>query len=151
MRTQTFDRSGKLVSETLWDSASLKRHVSVVRYERETSGIIVDGQFLSTNRDEIGHWYPRFSNAWGWLHEDPMSRAGNPEGIYPYKPRGGKPVILTAQQVLRCYDRLAWYINACFGAEKNIYEAIDAAETPEQLDATAGTLDFYWPPREFTQ
>ncbi len=134
-----------------WDAASLKEHVAAVRYERETMGLIVDNQFISSHRDEIGHWYPRFSNAWGWLNNDPISRAGNPDGIYPYKPRGGEPVVLTAQQVVRFYDRLAWYINACFGAEKMICTAIDEATSEAELDAIAESIDQYWPPREFTQ
>lgn len=137
--------------EIPWDNQSLKEHVAALRYDRETMGIVVDGQLISSHRDEIGHWYPRFSNAYGWLNNDPISLAGNPDGIYPYKPRGGGPVILNAQQVMRCYDRLAWYINACFGAEKIIGDAIDASTTPEQLDAIEATLHQYWPPREFNQ
>lgn len=134
-----------------WDAASLKDHVAALRYERETMGIVVDGQPVSSERDEISHWYPRFSNALGWLNKDPMSLAGNPSGVYPYKPRGGDPVILSAQQVVRCYDRLAWYVNACFASEKAICDAIDGASTSEDFDAIADSLDQYWPSNEFTQ
>jgi len=123
-----------------------KKLISAIRYENETAGIEIEGQQFSTERDEIGHWYPRFSNAWGWLNNDPVSRKGNPGGIYPYKPKKGKPVILTPEQVIRAYDRVAFYINSCFGVESYLYGLLDAGTPVEQV---TGMLTQVWPTRQY--
>ncbi len=126
--------------------AGAKQYISAERFKKETGGISIDGQAITTERDEIGHWFPRFFNAYQWLQGDARVRAVNPQGIYPYKPKNGDPVILGAMQVVRAYECLAWYINACFAVEDQLYESLKSA-TIEQVLASMPSA---WPQREFT-
>lgn len=103
-----------------------KQYITSERYTKETGGITVGGQFVSTERDEIGHWFPRFYDALMWTQGDPTVRAINPEGLYPYKPKDREPVILSAAQVMRAYQCMAWFINQCFAAEDQLYVSLNA-------------------------
>lgn len=133
-----------------WDephvnTAALARaYVSQVRYQKETQGILIEGQLISSDRDEIGHWYPRFASAYAYLQGDTTS---NPTGLYPYKPRGGEPVVLTALQAVRAYMCLSWYVNACFGVEKVAFDTIDHLTDKQQIKAIIDAIE--WPQREF--
>lgn len=126
--------------------ALAKAHISQERYSKETAGISIEGQLVSSERDEIGHWYPRFANAYGFLNDDPFSKAANPTGQYPYKPKQGNPTILTAMQVVRAYQCLSWYINMCFAVEKTLCDMLDAG-TP--IQAVLDAMPAAWPQREF--
>jgi hypothetical protein len=94
------------------------------RWQKETGGITVGEQPISTHRDEAAHWLARYSDATRWLLEDATARAINPDGIYPYKPKHGEPVYLSATQVVRAYLCQAWYVNACFAVEKAAADAV---------------------------
>lgn len=124
----------------------LKQYLANVRYEHEVSGFNVGDQFISTNRDELAHWLARFLNAFNWLQGDTST---NPSGLYPYKPRGGSVVaMLTAQQAVRSYQCITWYVNACIATEGQLIEAIDAGG---DLVAIKAMIDnaATWPQRQF--
>lgn len=125
----------------------VRQFVSNARYVAETGGIYVGEQFISTERDEIGHWFPRFYNALMWLQGDPRIRAVNPDGHYPFKPKDHPPTVLTAEQVLRAYECMAWYINACFAAEAVLYGRLDANEPLDVIVTETATA---WPSKQFT-
>lgn len=125
--------------------AGAKAYISSERYTKETAGFTVGEQFISTERDEIGHWFPRFYNALMWTQGDAYTRAGNPDGLYPFKPKGHAPTVLTAAQVMRAYECMAWYVNQCFAVEAQLYGQLDAG-TP-----IATVLDsIVWPQSAFT-
>jgi hypothetical protein len=126
--------------------ALAKAHISNERYAKEISGISIEGQLVSSERDEIGHWYPRFANAYGFLNDDPFSKSANPTGQYPYKPKQGSPTILTAMQVVRAYQCLSWYVNMCFAVEKTLCDMLDAG-TP--IEVVLDAMPAAWPQREF--
>lgn len=126
----------------------VKAFISSRRYAREVGGIWMQGQSISTARDETGHWFPRFYDAMLWLSGDPAVRGINPEGVYPYKPKNGEPVILTAGQVMRAYQCMAWYINACFASEKQLYALLDA-RIPLADVVMATDADESWPQNQF--
>lgn len=125
----------------------VRQYVSNARYVAETGGIYVGNQFISTERDEIGHWFPRFYNALMWLQGDPRIRAANPDGHYPFKPKNHPPTVLTAEQVLRAYECMAWYINACFAVEATLYARLNN-EAP--LDVIVTDTATAWPSNHFT-
>ena len=127
--------------------AGAKQLITARRYQVEVAGISIEGQQISSERDEIGHWYPRFANAYGYINNDPFALAANPTGEYPYKPKSGAPVIFTATQVIRAYQCLSWYINTCFGVEKYLFDLLDA-DTP--VANVLAAMDAAWPQREFT-
>lgn len=125
----------------------VRQFVSNARYVAETGGIYLGDQFISTERDEIGHWFPRFYNALMWINGDGRIRAGNPDGLYPFKPKGHAPTVLSAEQVLRAYECLAWFINACFAAEAVLYGRLEANEP---LDVIVTATETAWPSNHFT-
>lgn len=127
-------------------AAGLKQYLANVRYEHEVSGFNVGDQFISTNRDELAHWFARFFDAFNWLQGN---TASNPSGLYPYKPRGGSVVaMLTAEQAVRAYQCIAWYVNACIATEGQLIEAINAGG---DLVAIKAMIDnaATWPQRQF--
>ncbi|MFN7318753.1 MAG: hypothetical protein ACK5S6_04495, partial [bacterium] len=125
----------------------LKQYLAQKRYEKEIAGFTVGGQLISTNRDELAHWFARFFDAFNHL-QGSTSASG---GVYPYKPRGGTTVVnLTAAQAVRAYQCLAWYIKACIATEGELISIIDAAQLSQLVDIketidTAAT----WPQRSF--
>ncbi len=131
----------------LTKAAGVKQYLASKRYDREVMGIFVGDQFVSTNRDELAHWFARFWDAFQLLNGLPN---GNPTGLYPYKPRGGSEVtILTSQQVVRAYNCLAWYVNACIATEGELIKAIDNG-TPLPNVVALIDADQTWPQRQFT-
>lgn len=124
--------------------AGAKQWLAAERYKKETGGITIGTQLVTTERDEIGHWFPRFYDASRWLQNDPTVRAMNPDGLYPYKPKGADSVFLTAEQVIRAYLCIAWYINQCFAVEGQI-EAMLNGGAP--IESTLNGI--VWPQTEF--
>jgi 3-hydroxy-9,10-secoandrosta-1,3,5(10)-triene-9,17-dione monooxygenase len=53
----------------------IKQRITDIRYEKEIAGISIEGQVITSERDEVGHWYPRFANAYGILTSDPFALA----------------------------------------------------------------------------
>ncbi len=119
--------------------AGVKQYLASKRYDREVMGFHVGEQFVSTNRDELAHWFARFFDA--------THTTGN---VYPYKPRGGSIVAsLSAEQVIRAYQCLAWYVNACIATEGVLIQSIDDGTPLEQV-LIAIDSDQTWPQRQFT-
>jgi hypothetical protein len=114
------------------------------RWQKETGGITVGEQPISTHRDEAAHWLARYSDATRWLLGDATARAINPDGIYPYKPKHGEPVYLSATQVVRAYLCQAWYVNACFAVEK---AAADAVKGGADIGDVVASMQ--WPQTSF--
>lgn len=131
-----------------WTAETLKAEISRQRYDREVGGIMVGAQFVSTNRDEIGHWNERRRNADAWAAGDAAAKADNPTGQYPYKPKGGSPVILTLARTVRIHQCLKWYINTCFATEYQLYQQIDAGA---DLETVAASLATAWPQAQFDE
>ncbi len=127
----------------------IKQRITATRYEKEIAGISIEGQAISSERDEIGHWYPRFANAYGWLNADPFSLAANPTGEYPYKPKQGNPTVFNATQVVRAYQCLSWYVNTCFATEATLFGMLGTGTTVAEMNAILDA-DAVWPQREFT-
>lgn len=128
----------------------VKQYLSTVRFNRETGGLSIEGQSISTERDEIGHWFPRYYDASQWLAGEATVRAINPDGIYPYKPKHGQPTVLSAAQVVRAYHCLAWYINACFATETQFYQTIEAGNLNLQTIVEHINQASNWPQTQFT-
>jgi hypothetical protein len=124
------------------EAAQAKVKLSSLRYQKETGGISIEGQRISSERDEIGHWYPRFADAYAYLQGE---RSTNPTGQYPYKPKNGDPVIFTAGQAVRAYQCLAWYVNSCFATEAT---GVYMLSQGMKLDDVLAQLE--WPQTEFT-
>lgn len=125
----------------------LKDYLAQIRYEKEIGGFTVGGQFISTNRDELAHWFARFFDAFNFLQGNPSASGG----VYPYKPRGGTTVVnLTASQAVRAYQCLAWYVNACIATEGQIIPMIADAQLSQLVDIRE-TIDdaATWPQRNF--
>lgn len=125
----------------------LKAYLAQRRYEKEIAGFTVGGQLISTNRDELAHWFARFFDAFNHL----QGNASASGGVYPYKPRGGTSVInLTAAQAVRAYQCLAWYVNACIATEGQLIATIDAATLSQLVDIKeAIDAEATWPQRTF--
>jgi len=125
----------------------LKLYLAQKRYEKEIAGFNVGSQLISTNRDELAHWFARFFDAFNHL----QGNASASGGVYPYKPRGGTTVVnLTAEQAVRAYQCLAWYVNACIATEGELIAMVESS----QLSALADVKEVIdnaatWPQQAF--
>jgi hypothetical protein len=125
----------------------LKAYLAQIRYEKEVSGFFVGAQLISTNRDELAHWFARFFDAFNHLNGVPSASGG----VYPYKPRGGTTVVnLTAQQAVRAYQCLAWYVNACIATEGQLISMVESSPLSQLVDVKE-VIDNVatWPQRQF--
>lgn len=147
---ETTDAQTGVTTKTVvpWTAETLKAEITRQRYAREVGGITVGTQFVSTERDEIGHWNERRRNADGLSAGDLRAKADNPAGQYPYKPRGGPPVILSLTLTIRIHQCLKWYINTCFATEYQLYQQIDAGA---DLETVAASLATAWPQTQFDE
>ncbi len=125
----------------------LKAYLAQKRYEKEIAGFTVGGQLISTNRDELAHWFARFFDAFNHLNGVPSASGG----VYPYKPRGGTTVVnLTAAQAVRAYQCLAWYVNACIATEGQLIAMVDDAPLSQLVDIKEVIdTESTWPQRTF--
>ncbi len=133
----------------LTTAEGVKLFISQQRYSFETGGITIEGQGVSTERDEIGHWFPRYYDAMQWLANDPVVRAINPAGDYPYKPKRGEPTVLSAAQAVRAYHCMAWFVNACFAVETQLYAAVSADNADLAAIVELAGDPTTWPQRHF--
>jgi hypothetical protein len=118
-------------------SGELKDKIAAMRWDRETAGITIGTQPVSTLREEMPVWQ-------GMLLDITLQPGVRSE--YEYKPRNGANVVLTPQQVQRCYQCFAWYVSACFATERYLCGLIDAGTPLEQVEAM---LDTVWPQTQF--
>ena len=136
---QTTDESTKEVTNTPqpWTAEGLKAYIAERRYERETGGITVGTQVVTTNRDEMPIWQ-------GMLLDIVLQPGQRME--FEYKPRGGANTTLTLAQVQRCYACFAWHVAACFATERALNAMIDGGA---DLDAIAASIDSAWQQNTF--
>lgn len=136
--------TGKITETVIpWTKPMLRAMLAEFRYGRETAGISIEGQAISTEREEMPVWQ-------GMLFDVVM----NPgvRDAYEYKPRNGDNVSLTVAQVKRAYECFAWYVSACFAYERMFAEELQAAtDSPEVFDAFAVQMldQANWPQTEF--
>jgi hypothetical protein len=115
----------------------IKDKITQLRWDHETQGITIGTQPVSTLREEMPVWQ-------GMLLD--MTLQPGVRTAYEYKPRNGANVVLTVQQVQRCYQCFAWYVSACFATERYLYGLIDAGTPIEQVEAMLETV---WPQTQF--
>jgi hypothetical protein len=125
--------------EVPWTQDELKEHIGNWRWARETSGIIVGLQPVSTFRDEMPVWQ-------GMLLD--MERRPGETTAFEYKPRGGENVTLTPAQVSRVYECFAWYVAACFATERHLIGMIEQGADLSTVAAAAQNLET-WPQTSF--
>lgn len=116
-----------------------KQYLAAERFTRESGGIVVGNQTVTTNRDEMPIWL-------GMV----MDIVFNP-GVrtqFEYKPRNGANTVLSAEQVMRCYQCFAWYVSECFAVERRLAAELDAgapiADVLAQLPAAWPQTAFEW-------
>ena len=125
-----------------WTREILREHLAAVRYDREVTTITVDGLPVSTERGNE-------RTTWMQL----MSRASADSGFTFRKKMAGQFYTLTAAQIIRYGSIGVQYIAACFAVEDSLLQQIEAAETPEALDAIADTIaaESTWPTKVYAQ
>lgn len=121
------------------ETKQLLSKLSDIRWRKESAGITVGTQPVSTLREEMAIWQ-------GMLLE--MTFRPGVTTSFEYKPRNGVNVTLTATQVQRIYACFAWYVATCFGTERYLASQIGTL-TNEQILALAET-ESTWPQRAFT-
>ncbi len=124
-----------------WEAYVLGEAIAEYRWQRETMGITVGKQLITTQRHEMPIWQ-------GMLLDITLRPGATP--AFEYKPQGGENTSLTVAQVLRCYECFAWYVNACFATERTLKGMISGSSI-EGLDAIAA-LAFTpstWPQTSF--
>jgi hypothetical protein len=124
-------------TEELSDESLLIR-LAEIRWMRESSGIRVGTQEVTTLREEMPVWQ-------GMLLDITLRPGATV--AFEYKPRGGVNVTLTSQQVTRIYECFAWYVNACFATERSLVAQIGTISNSQILDLA--NSDSTWPQKQF--
>lgn len=127
------------IIEIPWTASELIEHIGNWRWSRETAGITVGTQPVSTYRDEMPVWQ-------GMLLD--MERRPGATTEFEYKPRGGENVTLSPAQVSRIYECFAWYVAACFGTERALVEMIEQGGDLSVIAAAAQDPST-WPQTSF--
>lgn len=124
-----------------WTKPDLREYLALARYDREVTTITVDGLPVSTERG---------NERTTWLQL--MTRAASDSGFTVRKKMAGQFYTLSAAQILRCATVGVSYIAACFAVEDSLLQQIEAAETPEALDAIADLIktESTWPTKVYT-
>lgn len=98
--------------------------IAAARYAAETSGCMVDGVTIATDR-----------GSQALLTAAVVSARLDPEFKTRWKCADGRFVTLDAMQLRAIGDAVIAHVEACFAREGEICEQIDAAQTPEELAA----------------
>jgi len=123
-----------------WTKEAIREHLATVRYDREVTTITVDGLPVSTERGNE-------RTTWMQL----MQRAAADSDFTFRKKMAGQFYTLTAAQIVRCASVGVQYIASCFAVEDSLLQQIEAAETPEALDAIADLIatESTWPAKVY--
>jgi hypothetical protein len=116
----------------------IRETISAIRWQKESQGIVVGEQPVSTLREEMPVWQ-------GMLLD--MTLRPGETTSFEYKPRGGENVSLTAQQVQRVYACFAWYVAACFATERQLASMIGNVPNDEFMAIVSS--DLTWPQTKF--
>jgi hypothetical protein len=131
------ERLGSKYNPLLREPEAMRLRIAEVRFQKETQGIVVGDQVVSTNRDEVHLWL-------GMLLD--ITLRPGVTASFEYKPRNGINTTLTPLQVQRCYDCFAWYVQACFATERALIELLDSGTSLSVLHAM---LEEAWPQTHF--
>ncbi|AMV35624.1 hypothetical protein VN12_26265 [Pirellula sp. SH-Sr6A] len=124
-------------TEELSDESLLIR-LAEIRWMRESSGIRIGDQQVTTLREEMPVWQ-------GMLLDITLRPGAT--AAFEYKPRGGQNVLLSPQQITRIYECFAWYVNACFATERSLVAQIGTISNSQILDLA--NADSTWPQKQF--
>lgn len=103
--------------------------IAAARFEAETGGCTVDGVMIATDR-----------GSQALLTAAVVSARLDVEFKTRWKCADGRFVTLDAMQLRAIGDAVIAHVEACFAREGDLCEQIDAAQTPEELDAIQWSL-----------
>lgn len=109
--------------------AQKKQDIAAARYDAETGGIEVDGVTIATDR-----------GSQALLTAAVVMARLDPEFKTQWKCADGRFKQLDAFQLRAIGDAVIAHVEACFAREGELCEQIDAAQTPEDLDAIQWSL-----------
>lgn len=104
--------------------AQKKAEIAAARYAAETGGCTVDGVTIATDR-----------GSQSLLAAAVVTARLDPEFKTRWKCADGHFVTLDAMQLRAIGDAVTAHVEACFAREAELVELIDAAATPDELDA----------------
>lgn len=103
--------------------------IAAARYTAETGGCTVDGVMIATDR-----------GSQALLTAAVVTARLDPEFKTRWKCADGHFVTLDAFQLRAIGDAVIAHVEGCFAREGELCEQIDAAQTPEELDAIQWSL-----------
>ena len=128
--------TGVVTTEAIpWTAGDAKQRVKELRLAAETSGVIVDGIPISTERGD--HRNTMLSLA--------LASSQNPSLQVPFKLADGSFVVMSGSFAASAWAFGQGYVAQCFGVEAGASAAIDAAQTGDQIEAILSGLR--WPSR----
>lgn len=104
--------------------AQKKQDIAAARYAAETGSCTVDGVTIATDR-----------GSQALLTAAVVTARLDPEFETRWKCADGHFVSLDAMQLRAIGDAVITHVEACFAREGELCELVDAAQTPEELDA----------------
>lgn len=116
----------EVIPEPTFDELKAAKYVEIAaaRYDAETGGCTVDGVTIATDR-----------GSQALLTAAVVTARLDPEFSTRWKCADGRFVTLDAMQLRAIGDAVIAHVEACFAREGELCELIDAATTPEELDA----------------
>lgn len=118
------------LTQTLDELKTAKRtEIAAARYTAETGGIEVDGVTIATDR-----------GSQALLTAAVVMARLDPEFKTQWKCADGRFVTLDAMQLRAIGDAVIAHVESCFAREGELCEQIDAATTPDELDAIQWSL-----------
>lgn len=116
---------GSAVVQTLESAKADKlSQIAQWRYEREVSGVAVDGATIATDRDSQA----KLSSAYASLKDGILSSVN-------WKAQDGSFVVMTAQSIATVAGAVAQHVQSCFNAEMALIQQVNAAQTIEAVNA----------------
>lgn len=128
--TPTVDDDPEPPAPTFDELKAAKRgEIAAARYAAETGGCTVDGVTIATDR-----------GSQALLTAAVVSARLDVEFKTRWKCADGRFVTLDAMQLRTIGDAVIAHVETCFAREGELCELIDAAQTPEELDAIQWSL-----------
>ena len=106
-----------------------KAELAAARYAAEIGGCMVDGVTIATDR-----------GSQALLTAAVVTARLDPEFKTHWKCADGHFIDLNAMQLRAIGDAVITHVEACFNREAELVELIDAAQTPEDLDAITWSM-----------